>query len=453
MPLALSVIACGSTSRRAGFGDGEEATGGSSAGTSDQGTSTFHNDPADDGGAPAASCDSTSANMEGCACDPSAVPARSCYTGPAGTRATGVCKDGLQRCVPNDELGGVWGPCTGSVVPAAEDCKGTVDTNCNGKIGCDDPTCASDKSCQPDCTTGDTKPCYTGPSGTANVGACKPGEQTCVNGKWSATCDGQVLPSTEQCTDGTDNDCNGKVDCADPSCSFAASCCTPSSSVDGTIYANSSTTLYRLDPSTLAVTTVGDFKTGEEMTDVAVTPNGALYGISFTTLYSIDTTTAKATALVAVGGTANNSLTFLSNGTLLASDSDGAVKVINPTTGVVTTIGNYGNGLKSSGDLVAVQNGTMYGISSTKKGGGDASNDNVLIRVDTATGAATAIGGTGKAEVWGLAYAKSKVIGFTTAGQILVIDPATGSSTVTATKNVVFWGAGQSPLVPQNGCL
>ncbi len=400
---------------------------------------------------PSAGCDPGSADMAGCPCDPGTT--RSCYTGPGDTRGVGVCKDGTQSCVSNEELGGEWGPCTGAVAPAQEDCHGTVDTNCNGKIGCDDPTCASDKSCQPDCTEGDTRTCYSGPAGTANVGACKPGVNTCVNGKWSTTCTGQVLPTTEVCGDGKDNDCDGQSDCSDGSCMFAAACCTPTTTlVDGTIWANSKTTLYKIDPKTFAVTTIGSFNAGEDMTDVAVTPDGTLYGVSFTKLYRIDKTNAKVTPLVAIGGTGNNSLTFRDNGTLLASDSAGSLKVINPTTGVVTTIGSYGDGLTSSGDLVAVANGTMYGISSKKKGGGDASSSNVLISVNTSSGKATAIGATGKSQVWGLAYAKSKVIGFTTAGEILQIDPQTGSSTVIANKGIEFWGAGQSPLVPQNGC-
>lgn len=449
IPATLMLAACGS-GRRSGFDEGTltGAKGNGDKNASEQ----FGTEPTNDGGPNGGGdCASSSADMAGCTCDPGTT--RSCYTGPAETRGVGICADGAQQCEKDDELGGKWGPCTGATVPATENCKGTVDTNCNGTIGCDDPTCASDASCKPACNDGDTKPCYTGPAGTVNVGVCKAGVQNCVGGKWATTCNGQVLPSAEVCSDSVDNDCNGQVDCADPLCGLAPNCCTPQTgTVDGTIWANSSMKLYRVDPATFAVTTIGNFDAGEEMTDVAVTPNGVLYGISFTTLYSINMTTAKATALVSIGGSGNNSLTFLQNGKLLAADSSGDVKVINPTTGSVTTIGNYGNGLSSSGDLVSIQNGTMYGISSTKAGGGDASNSNVLIRVNTTSGVATAVGGTGKSQVWGLAFASSKVIGFTTAGEILQIDPLTGASSVVANKGVTFWGAGQSPNVPLNGC-
>jgi hypothetical protein len=153
-----------------------------------------------------------------------------------------------------------------------------------------------------------------------------------------------------------------------------------------------------------------------------------------------------------VSGSGDNSLTFLPDGTLLAADSNGDVQIINPSTGATTAVGNYGSGLVSAGDLVAVRSGIMYGTSSTTAGGGDASADNILIRVDTTTGVATAVGPIGFADVWGLAYSNARVIGFTTAGQIVKIDPQTGAGTLLATPGIMFWGAGQSPLVDDNAC-
>ena len=39
-----------------------------------------------------------------------------------------------------------------------------------------------------------TRPCYTGPSGTAGVGVCRAGTSTCAAGVWGMACDGQTLP-------------------------------------------------------------------------------------------------------------------------------------------------------------------------------------------------------------------------------------------------------------------
>lgn len=60
------------------------------------------------------------------------------------------------------------------------------------------------------CVDGETKPCYTGPMGTENVGQCKSGTSTCNAGLWG-TCTGQVSPGMETCN-GVDEDCNGKID-------------------------------------------------------------------------------------------------------------------------------------------------------------------------------------------------------------------------------------------------
>jgi hypothetical protein len=329
------------------------------------------------------------------------------------------------------------------------------DNDCNGETDCADSACII--ACVMVCTPNQVQSCYSGPAGTAGVASCRAGTRTCASdGKSWSQCDGQVLPGSERgnCADGVDNDCNGLIDCADPACKTTQQCCTPSSGTpaDGTIYAHSSSDLYIVDPTTWAVNHVGSFGISDSITDIAVTPNNVLYGISFTSLYTIDKATAHATYIADVPGTANNGLTFLPDGTLLASDTSGDVKRINPSTGAVVDVGNFNQSLSSAGDLVAVADGTMYGVSATTAGGGDASGNNVLLRVDPSTGAATVVGPIGFGDVWGIAYVNATVIGFTTAGKIIQIDPATGAGTLLATRSVVFWGAGMSPLVQVNSC-
>lgn len=404
-----------------------------------------------DGGARVCSADGL--DQEGCNC-PAAGQTRACYTAAPETRGKGVCKDGTQTCQRQGEFLS-WSPCEGANGPGKEACASKVDINCNGSVGCEDPSCATDAICDTPCTDGATRPCYEGKPGTGNVGACKDGQQSCIGGHWTKSCTGQVLPGAEagHCADGVDNDCNGLVDCLDPACATQPACCVNNPApADATIWANSPKTLYRIDPNTLAVTTVGSFGIADSITDLALTPSGVLYAVSFTKIYTVDKATAAATPVITLSGTGNDGMTFLPNGKLLAGDSAGDVKLIDPATGAFSTIGNYGNGLKTAGDLVAVKNGTMYATSAAAAGGADATSNNVLIQVNAQTGAATAVGPTGHANVWGVAYANGHVIGFTTAGKILRIDVATGAATVVATKNIEFWGATQSPLVDGNLC-
>jgi hypothetical protein len=406
----------------------------------------------------AAGCSDTGcAAAPGCAqaCHPGET--RPCYDGPSGTSGVGACHPGSQTC----NAQGQWDTaCGGEATPAGSEllqCHDGVDNDCNGYTDCHDLICLLDPGCSPTiCTAGATQACYDGPPGTIGVAACHGGTQTCAaDGKSWGTCGGEVVPGVEggHCGDGLDNDCNGKIDCADPACSAAPACCVPgSTTVDGTIYAHSPDDLYTVNPSGWTITHVGAFACGDQITDLAVTPDGHLYGVSFTTLYSINKATGKATKVADVPGLSNNGLTFEADGSLLASDSAGDLKRINPTTGAVTDLGTFGNGLSSAGDLVAVADGTMYGVSATSAGGGDASGNNALLRVDPTTGAATVVGPIGFGNVWGLAYVSSKVIGFTTAGQILQIDPQTGAGTVLASRGVVWWGAGMSPLVQPSVC-
>ena len=62
------------------------------------------------------------------------------------------------------------------------------------------------------CEPGETRRCYSGPSGTAGTGVCSEGTQTCEDGQWGA-CEGETTPArSESCGDSKDIDCDGATD-------------------------------------------------------------------------------------------------------------------------------------------------------------------------------------------------------------------------------------------------
>ena len=241
------------------------------------------------------------------------------------------------------------------------------------------------------------------------------------------------------------------------------------------LYAHDQKKLFVIDPTTLKagkpkLSVVGSFAfdasipTNERsVNDIAVTPDGKLYAVSKTTLYRVDPFTAKLTKVTVVkdkddkSPPPNVSLTFEKSGMLLASDMDGALRRIHyqgSKMGKVEDIGDYGNGQGSSGDLVAIKDGTLFGVS--HKGMGASSSNNKLLKIDPNTGKATPIGSIGHGYVWGLAYWAGVVYGFTSeknpdGGKLLKIDPKTGKGTLMNEYPYFshqFWGAAVTPMAP-----
>jgi hypothetical protein len=220
------------------------------------------------------------------------------------------------------------------------------------------------------------------------------------------------------------------------------------------MFVHTADTLFRIDNQNFALLEVGPFNTPDDarMTDLAITPDGEIYTLSSPSgdtpsgLYRVDGGSGQATRIADVGGQLNVGMTFLIDGTLLATDKRGGVRKIDPLTGEVTEIGDFGSGYATAGDLVAIDDGRMFAISDEGPMGNEDEN-NVLIQIDPQTGSfIESIGQIGWGRVFGSAVANKKIYAFTDEGYVIEINPVNGVGTQRAHySDIRFWGAGVTP--------
>ena len=224
---------------------------------------------------------------------------------------------------------------------------------------------------------------------------------------------------------------------------------------EAAVFAHTSSTLYRVDPETLAVTLVGDFvwsSGSDEMTDIAIDQDGVMIGISFTSVYRVDPMTAHATLLSSGLDGDFNGLSFVPGDQLgnpeaadvlvATRDVDGRVFRVDPMTGHTTPIGDMGPGFSSSGDVVSVSG---WGTAATANG----FPQDRLVRLTPVTFSAQAIGGaTGYGDIWGVGFWKDRVYGFTETGSFVLIDPATGVASLVGSSGQRWWGAAVTTRAP-----
>jgi hypothetical protein len=240
-----------------------------------------------------------------------------------------------------------------------------------------------------------------------------------------------------------------------------------------TVYAHADHYLYLIDLMAKQLVGVGPFKAPmvkdnngnlveDTITDLAVAPDNSIFGISRQNLYSVSAADGHVTLIgpVTACGSYAVALTFTPDGSLYAADFMGAFCRIDTTAKppTVTPVGPLGGNLAIAGDIVAVGDGTMYGTAYNLSDPANTGTqlDNILVKIDPATGRATPIGSTGYPKMFGVAFALGQVFGFTHdgSGHVVTIDPKSGVGTLynsftdpMTQKPISFAGAGVNAMV------
>ncbi|MDP2308253.1 MAG: hypothetical protein Q8P18_19700 [Pseudomonadota bacterium] len=205
------------------------------------------------------------------------------------------------------------------------------------------------------------------------------------------------------------------------------------------VYINTSSTLFSYDPASGVSTRIGEFEEGSRpidggMTDIAIDLSGIMYGGSYSALYRVNPNTAECT-FVANLDDEMTGLTFVSDGRLVGAGS--AVSFVDTRTGALTPLVREGE-YNTSGDIVGLPDGMLYWTVT----GGDS-----LVQVDPNTGTARRRGTIGVTSIFGLGYAYGELLGFTSAGRVLVMDASNGRPSENDALSGTWWGATTNPVL------
>jgi hypothetical protein len=267
-------------------------------------------------------------------------------------------------------------------------------------------------------------------------------------------------------SDGTGDDCDDDIDgdgvpnADDP---WPLLVDWPGVATSETIYAHTSSRLFRFNVITQQIDPVGDFtfdRNPGEVTDIAIDRWGVMSAVTFRDAFVCNPRSAACRWLGTLPPGDNNGLTFVPPGVLDPVDD-----VLIGTSGgnwyqltlagqryQSNALGQYDNqGSTSSGDAFSLEGvGTFASVDFR----GNASYD-TLVAIDPATGniqrsIVRFTGGPGDfSQVWGLAgWTDGYVYAFDGSGAVLQVDLASASYRVLVQTPHAWWGAGVRTVVP-----
>lgn len=221
---------------------------------------------------------------------------------------------------------------------------------------------------------------------------------------------------------------------------------------DEPVYIHTGETLYSYDSATNRAIRIGDFESRDgpitQMVDTAIDRSGTMFGgVSEhvgggnyeNKIYLIDPETAFCTYLFDADDRLNG-MTFLDDGRLVIAGE--RVTVVDPTSGTPLINWPSTDQYTTSGDVVGLPDGYLYW---TVEGEQPDDTDRV-VRVDPATGQTIVIGDASVAKIFGLGYAEGVLYGFTSRGEVVTLDPTSGSVIQVQNLSGRWYGATTNPV-------
>jgi hypothetical protein len=256
-----------------------------------------------------------------------------------------------------------------------------------------------------------------------------------------------------------DPDRDGVPTAADP---FPSDGARPGIAAPNTVYAHTSSELFRMDVKSMTLVSVARFRfpsgsLSVEMTDIAIDRHGVLWGVSFRDIFIIEPNTAECWR-VGVLPRSFNGLSYIP-GAASGQADDMLVGISNEgewwrvtlgtggaaPTATTTRIGAYGGGWQSSGDVFSIIDvGTFAAVD---LGGADQ-----LAEVNPRDGSVVRILGDigGTSSVYGLAGWSGKVFAFDASGELLALDVTTGTVISRTRTPHAWWGAGVRTIIVED---
>ena len=210
------------------------------------------------------------------------------------------------------------------------------------------------------------------------------------------------------------------------------------------IYANTSGSLYEVDPDNGAISFIGDFM-GEDgpvdhFEDIAIDLSGHMFGGTGDFLYLINPSTAEVRKVCSLD-LDTTALTFTSDGALIVG-AENTLKIVDIEDCTIQTL-IAASFYDTSGDIVGLPDGFLY----WSVYGGVGENDR-LIRVDPNSGSEELIGTTETERLYGMGFANDQLYGFASDGSVVRMDSREGQSVLVAQHdNLSWWGATTNPVV------